>query len=515
VAEWLRALPEASTRDRPWLAVASAWVLVCTGHADEVGPDLEVIRRAIDSRKTEAERVGEESDETRRLEAHLLGVEAHSSLVSGDFKAAESLSRRSIQNLRAAGRMRTEWTVLVTLVTALRAQIQLDASAQLLTDAMRERGDLGPGAVWLRSELGETMWIQGRLTEAAEVLREALEIADAQTPPGGAAPYTASQAHIRLSGILREWNELEPAIEHARLGVRLSKRWGQVEGALTAHLNLSRTLHSAGRPLEADRELAAGRDLAERLSGFYVKAVDTVVARRSLQAGDTQAGLDWVETCGLKLSDSIDLPRLGSYYTLAYIVIAVGRKRPDVVDLPAAADMLRRLAVAAGATGANDLVIRMRIAQAMALDAMGLPDEASRALTAALELGEPEGYVRAFVDEGDPVAHLLYEAVVGDVCAEYAGRLLAQFEAPRDEKQVPARTALPEQGVPPLIEPLSSREVEVLALMADGLSDREIAQRLSISVNTVKKHNSNVFGKLAVHSRTRAVARARQMGILE
>ncbi|MBN1284585.1 MAG: hypothetical protein JXB47_04230 [Anaerolineae bacterium] len=123
-------------------------------------------------------------------------------------------------------------------------------------------------------------------------------------------------------------------------------------------------------------------------------------------------------------------------------------------------------------------------------------------LACALRQAEPEQYIRTFVDVGQPMARLLYEAAAQGIMREYAGRLLAAF---------PAAEPLHAQT---LVEPLSEREIEVLRLVAGGLSNREIARRLVLSLNTVKSHNQNIYGKLGVGSRTQAIAKAKALGIL-
>jgi LuxR family maltose regulon positive regulatory protein len=134
-------------------------------------------------------------------------------------------------------------------------------------------------------------------------------------------------------------------------------------------------------------------------------------------------------------------------------------------------------------------------------------------LERALTLAEPEGYVRIFVDEGRPMAQLLSEAAAHGIMPDYTARLLAVFEAEEqkseDESHLPH--ALPAQS---LIEPLSQRELEVLRLIAQGLSNREISERLFLAVITVKGHNRNIFRKLQVRRRTEAIARARELGLL-
>jgi len=132
-------------------------------------------------------------------------------------------------------------------------------------------------------------------------------------------------------------------------------------------------------------------------------------------------------------------------------------------------------------------------------------------LEQALTLAEPGGFIRVFVDEGPPMAHLLYEAVTRGIAVDYARRLLSAFSVVETEQTVPAKTLAPAQE---LIEPLSERELEVLQLIAQGLTNQEVASRLYLSLNTVKAHSRNIYGKLDVHSRVQAVAKARTLGLL-
>jgi LuxR family maltose regulon positive regulatory protein len=155
----------------------------------------------------------------------------------------------------------------------------------------------------------------------------------------------------------------------------------------------------------------------------------------------------------------------------------------------------------------NGYVIGHSILKALALYAQGDEPQAMSALERALSLGEPEGYVRIFVDEGPPMAQLLYKAAAHGIMPEYAGRLLAAF--PDAESPAPSQAPPAE-----MIEPLSERELEILRLVAKGLSNREIAQRLVLSLSTIKWHTSNIYGKLGVKNRTQAVARSREMGLV-
>ena len=182
-------------------------------------------------------------------------------------------------------------------------------------------------------------------------------------------------------------------------------------------------------------------------------------------------------------------------------------------DVSAALAALGPVRRHAEAKGWEDERLRVMVLQALALQAHGEKDEAAQLLGDALALAEPGGFIRIFVDEGVPMARLLSEAAARGIMPDYTARLLAAFEAEAQKSEEesylpPARLAQP------LTEPLSQRELEVLRLIAQGLSNREISERLFLALDTVKGHNRRIFGKLSVQRRTEAVEKARSLNIL-
>ena len=158
-------------------------------------------------------------------------------------------------------------------------------------------------------------------------------------------------------------------------------------------------------------------------------------------------------------------------------------------------------------------MIEVLMLQAVALKAQGRQAEALAALERALALAEPEGYARVFIDQGEAMAALLSQV---DILPAYVGRLLAALEnettAEQRTTEEPALSPGLDQSS--LVEPLSERELELLRLIAAGMTNRAIAESLMVSVNTVKTHARSIYGKLGVRNRTQAAARARELGLI-
>jgi LuxR family maltose regulon positive regulatory protein len=179
-------------------------------------------------------------------------------------------------------------------------------------------------------------------------------------------------------------------------------------------------------------------------------------------------------------------------------------------DTASALEILQRFRQQAEEKSWADEHLKVLVLQTIAYHAHGENNKALQHLGEALRLAEPHGFIRTFVDEGQPMAQLLSKAAAQAINPDYASKLLAAFESEK-QKNANQSNLSPDQ---PLVEALSSRELEVLQLIAQGLSNEEIGKKLFLALDTVKGHNRRIYDKLQVQRRTEAVARARELGLL-
>jgi LuxR family maltose regulon positive regulatory protein len=200
-----------------------------------------------------------------------------------------------------------------------------------------------------------------------------------------------------------------------------------------------------------------------------------------------------------------NLPRAAHLADTHQLPISQARVHLARGDTSAALAVLEPWRQQVEAKGWVDERLKVMILQAVALQAHGDRDEAVQVLVDALALAQAGGFVRSFVDEGMPIADLLSAASALGRMPDSIRKLLAVFEVEKQKSN--------DQSAQPLIEPLSHRELEVLRLITQGLSNHEIGERLFLALDTVKGHNRKIFGKLQVQRRTEAVARARELGL--
>jgi LuxR family maltose regulon positive regulatory protein len=308
-----------------------------------------------------------------------------------------------------------------------------------------------------------------------------------------------------------EWNHLDAATPLLQEGIKLCERAGNLRTILQAQITLAFIKQARG---DADGARAIMQQVSQTTSQQHLSQhrnaqVEAFSAWLSLMQGDEAAVLRWQERCDLTLDREISHVREREYLTLVRALLAQHR-------LDEAREWLASLLQLAEAQGRTGSVIEILMLQAEGLHAAGEVNQAIERLSGALSLAEPEGYTRLFVDEGVPMAHLLGQMRLqpGDQpgSMRYPEHLLAELHGAEHVSHAPV--SVPGSGTSPLWEPLSERELEVLRLIVAGCSNREIADRLVIAVSTVKWYINAIYGKLQVESRTKAIARARELNLV-
>jgi LuxR family maltose regulon positive regulatory protein len=475
---WIAVLPHQIVRANPQLGVLHAWAMAKSG-------DLDGAERSL------REFCGE------GLRGEVTAVRAYVAGVRGDLTQAVALSQRALALLPAENLV-VRAIVAQNLGVAYHWNGDPAAAIQALTNAVALSRAAGQSSQTLTAMaiLGRAYEMQAALRQAMETYQEALEL-------GGSAdsrpvPF-ACMAYVGMAGVLYEWNDLDAARQYALEGVRLSELGGFIAYQVFGHALLARVYEAQGDRDSALRSIEQAERLGQGSDYALVTALATELrVRLWLTQGDLMAAARWAQARQLHPADALDAASEIEQMAVARTLIVQDR-------LDEALRLLASLLEAAQAVGRTAHVIKVWALQALAFQAQGDEGRALSVLEHVLSLAEPEGYVRTFVDEGVPMAHLLRDALAEGIAPGYVSQLLTAVREP------PAAAAPAAQA---LVEPLTEREMEVLRLIAGGLSNREIAQELVVAVSTVKSHINHLYGKLDVKNRTQAVALARTLGLL-
>jgi len=476
---WFRAFPEPILRSSARLCCEYAWPLVLTGQTS-----------AAESYLDQAEVAG-----AKRLVEQIKSAYASSGRPETSTLAPVDLASAPLGMLPPE-RLPERALILLNLGMARWYKGDFTAAQEMLASARNAASGSGDGYAWLTASiyLNKIQLAAGLLHPAAmryeEILREGKPLA------------IASLAHYDLGALHYEWNELETAATCTVEGIRLS---GQQDGCdelqAVGFANLASIRQAQGRAAAAREALQVA---VEKLAGSSCSPAGPLhcLSNRVLVAlaqGDMQRALPAVAEIpspdhAQPVFDYLPLKR-----ARARVLLAQGKRAEAAEEL---AELYEK---------ALDLRWQVCLTQTRAVQALAAAstDQALHLLAEALTLAEPGGYVRTFVDLGEPMAALLEQALARNIAPGYVRRLMRAFRAEADLRR--DSTAFPLHGLP---EGVSQREIDVLLLLASGLSNQEIAIRLCISANTVKTHLANIYGKLGASGRREAVTKARSAGLL-
>ncbi len=487
ILEWLASLPKSVLDARPVLRVRSATLALTAGQTTGVEEKLQAAEAALQG--------VELNDMTRDLIGQMAAARATLALTRYEVDGMLIWSRRALEYL-PPDNLPFRFTAYWTLSFACLLQGDRAAARQASMEGLaisQKSGDVF-STVLASSSLGELQEFDNQLVLAAETYRRLLPLISDHPQPN------AGEVYLGLARIHYEWNDLETAERYGQRSLELVRQYDQaLDRFIVSEVFLAR-LKLAQGDVSGTAALLAQTEEAARHNNFVHRLPEIAAARVVvlLRQGEVAAAA--------QIAQAYDLP-----LSQARVLLAQG-------DSAAALAILEAVRKQMEAKGWQDERLKVMVLQAIAHQAHAEKDKAVQLLSEALALAEPGGFIRSFVDEGEAMRLLIadFRMLIEKLgnredqkLLGYTDKLLAAFKQP---------TAVPQSAIQnpksEIIEPLSPRELEILRLIAQGLSNREISERLFLALDTVKGHNRRIFDKLQVQRRTEAIARARKLGLL-
>jgi LuxR family maltose regulon positive regulatory protein len=515
---WLEEIPASVVRTRPRLALYYARNLFFVGRLREIEPWVQAaeatlskgISRSIVSGVTPetpslASAPGPEDREGERLLGEVAARRAIIAALYGKYEETLSWCQQALSHLGEQDIFQQ------SLVCAAQGQAAF-SEGQILpaTHALLKAGSLMqstgmPGAAINYLCMAAAFFqLQGRLHEAKQVLQQAIALG---TSSEGQPLALVGVAYTCLADVLREWNKLDEALDLALQGLRMVEQAKYTLNIDRGYLVLVRIYLSRGEIEKANATFQQALQLPTVVENAYRRSWLLTVeqVRLWIERGEQDHALHWAREWNCATPQS----RPGASFArereaVARVRLLLAQKQPE-----RAQELLSPSVSEATRAERWGSALEMWLLKAQAAQMSGKEQEALMAISKAVRLGEAEGYIQSFVDEGPRLAALL-------------ARLREQ---PQEEEHIPyldtLLAAFPKEGARPkpqpqagLVDPLSARELEVLRELARGATNQDVAETLVLSVQTVKRHVGNILGKLEANNRTQAVARARTLGLL-
>jgi LuxR family maltose regulon positive regulatory protein len=507
---WLEALPDELIRARPVLSNGYAGSILVRGGTDGVEARLQDAERWLDGTAKARNQAGDpaspmvvvDEDAFRRLPAWIAIHRAGLARLLGDHAGTIAHARRALDLVGEDDDL-GRGAASTLLALAYWSSGDLEAASGLYADSMArfEKAGYLSDAIGLALALADMRIAQGRLHDAMRMYERGLGLATGQ---GAVALRGAADMHVGISEILRQRDDLAGAAQRLQQARDLGEENGLPQNPYRWRVAAAGIRQAEGNPDAALGLLAEARRLYFSDFSPDVRPVDALRARVLIAQGKISEATGWARENGLSAADDLGYVQEFEHITLARLIFAQGTRDRSDDRIEEAIGLLERLLTAAEVGGRTGSVIEILVLLALARRARNDVPGALASLERAVELAEPEGYVRVVADEGQPMAVLLRLAAQQPDASNYLRRLLTVTVTP-------AARAPADQ---PLIEPLSERELDVLRFLESDLDGPDIAGELTLSLATVRTHTRNIYAKLGVNNRRAAVRRAAELGLL-
>jgi LuxR family maltose regulon positive regulatory protein len=513
VETWLRRLPEAWRSMQPHASLAFAWSLILRGRLPETEPHLLHAEVA-------AERVRQvAADEAAAIQAEVLALRAVLAALRGDPEHGCELARESVSVAPATNAF-VRGAALFALGTTCNYAGKSDEallSYQAALPLCQASGNR-VAAMLIVGNLTLLYLVRGQLHAAAELCRNVIAAAG---QIGQAHSPALASVYGGYSNVLYEWNRLEEAQQFAAQSLDAARLSGHAASIVYGCAMQARILQAQGNLDEAAATLAQAASLNRRtMPAWVTSSVAAQEAALMVARGDLSAAAQRLAHWGVAHSDPVNHNTESTQLAYTHLLLYQAERATSPAHLlDTAHERASSVLAAAIASGRMGRALEALVLRALVSHAQGGSQSALADLHQALILGESEEYVRPFVNAGaamrDLLAKLLRDLNSKPALAEtdpspaYLARLLAAFPPTTPSPLLPLSPS-----PPALIEPLTDRELEVLRLMAEGLTYQEVADRLIVSVNTVRYHVKSLYGKLGVDKRLAAIETARTFGVL-
>ncbi len=494
VARQIESLTGESSPARPWLLIGRAWLAAYTGQLAAVAPLLKMAEAEIDNLKNEAE--------LQTLGGHIAAIRAYVFWIDYDWETAEKAARAALEWLPE-----TEYLIRCQAATILGLTISdLDSGAQAFEQAISYANNTSHShvTIFAYASYAWLLAMQGNLRQAESMCMETIRLA--QSSAALQSLPTLSHVYTTLSFILCEWNKVDRALQYSEMAVDLARRWEQVDALHFALSYQAYALLASGATREAYEVLRQAWQIACKTSAWFRDITISQEIDMHLIQADLAAAQECARQAGLDRVDPSEI----SFYTFKTGYMAMVSVRLFVAQkhYKQAVEVATRILPEMEKRKIWNYVNRTRTWQALAYHGLRQDDQALACLKRVLTMAVPEGFVRTFYSLGGEFIPVLQLARKDGLYPEYMDTILRVNE--QDGQHPVVQSGLAST----LVEPLSEREMDVLNLLAQGCSDQKIAAALVIARETVHKHLKNIYGKLDVHSRTEAVARARQLKLI-